>query len=89
MKALPYPAGLFLQEYIMDFNNMTVGMTVGEFFEDNGGKELLKELAPHLLKYPLKLFYRKKCGDVFPLITEKGLVSQDTANAIKAAIEEK
>lgn len=69
----------------MDFNNMTVG----EFFEDNGGKELLNELAPHLLKYPLKLFYKKKCGDVFPLITEKGLVSQDTANAIKAAIEEK
>ena len=69
----------------MDFNNMTVG----EFFEDNGGKELLKELAPNLLKYPLRLFYKKKCGDVFPLITEKGLVAQDTANAIKAAIEEK
>lgn len=69
----------------MDFNNMTVG----DFFEDNDGKELLMELAPHLLKYPLKLFYKKKCGEVFPLITEKGLVSQDTADKIKAAIEEK
>lgn len=69
----------------MDFNNMTVR----EFFEENGGRELCEQYAPNLLKYPLKLFYKKTCGEVFSIVTGKGLVPQDKADAIQAAIEAK
>lgn len=69
----------------MDFKNMTVK----DFFESNGGKELCEQYAPNLLKYPLKLFYKKTCGEIFSLVTSKGLVPQDKAAAIEAAIEAK
>ncbi len=69
----------------MDFKNMTVR----EFFEENGGRELCEQYAPNLLKYPLKLFYKKTCGEIFSLVTGKGLVPQDKADAIQAAIEAK
>ncbi|MEF2811837.1 MAG: hypothetical protein U0N60_05520 [Oscillospiraceae bacterium] len=39
----------------MDFKSMTVK----DFFEVNGGKELCEKYAPNLLKYPIKLFYKK------------------------------
>ena len=69
----------------MDFKNMTVR----DFFEVNGGKELCEQYAPNLLKYPLKLFYKKTCGEIFDLVSSKGLVPADKAAAIQAAIEAK
>ena len=45
----------------MDFKNMSVK----DFFEVNGGRELCQQYAPNLLKYPLKLFYKKTCGEIF------------------------
>ena len=66
----------------MDFKSMTVR----DFFEVNGGKELCEKYAPNLLKYPIKLFYKKTCGEVFLLVTEKGLIPPDKAAAIEAAI---
>ena len=69
----------------MDFKSMTVK----DFFEVNGGRELCEQYAPNLLKYPIKLFYKKTCGEVFDLVTSKGLVPADKAAAIEAAIKAK
>ena len=69
----------------MDFKSMTVK----DFFEVNGGKELCEQYAPNLLKYPLKLVYRKTCGEIFELVTSKGIVPADKAAAIEAAIKAK
>ena len=69
----------------MDFKSMTVK----DFFEVNGGRELCEQYAPNLLKYPLKLFYKKTCGEIFDLVTSKGLVPADKAAAIEAAIKAK
>ena len=65
----------------MDFKSMTVR----DFFEVNGGKELCEKYAPTLLKYPIKLFYKKNCGEIFDLVTSKGLIPADKAAAIEAA----
>ena len=54
----------------MDFKSMTVR----DFFEVNGGREL---------------FYKKTCGEIFDLVTSKGLIPADKAAAIEAAIKAK
>ena len=69
----------------MDFKSMTVK----DFFEVNGGKELCEKYAPNLLKYPIKLFYKKTSGEIFDLVTSKGLIPADKAAAIEAAIKAK
>lgn len=69
----------------MDFKSMTVR----DFFEVNGGRELFEKYAPNLLKYPIKLFYKKTCGEIFDLVTSKGLIPADKAAAIEAAIKAK
>ncbi len=69
----------------MDFKSMTVK----DFFEVNGGRELCEKYAPNLLKYTIKLFYKKTCGEIFDLVTSKGLVAADKAAAIEAAIKVK
>ena len=40
-------------------------MTVKEFIENNNGNALLEQYAPVLLKYPLKIFYKKCVGEAF------------------------
>ena len=69
----------------MDFKSLTVR----GFFEVNGGRELCEKYAPNLLKYPIKLFYKKTCGEIFDLVTSKGLIPADKAAAIEAAIKAK
>ena len=69
----------------MDFKSMTVR----DFFEVNGGRELCEKYAPNLLKYPIKLFYKKTCGEIFDLVTIKVLIPADKAAAIEAAIKAK
>ena len=69
----------------MDFKSMTVR----DFFEVIGGRELCEKYAPNLLKYPIKLFYKKTCGEIFDLVTSKGLIPADKAAAIEAAIKAK
>lgn len=64
-------------------------ITVKDFFEVYGGKELCEQYAPNLLKYPMKLFYKKKCGEIFDLIVEKRLVPADKIAAIEAALKAK
>lgn len=36
----------------------------------------VKELAPRLLKYPIKLPGRKKCGEIFDKIVAAGIVPE-------------
>ena len=51
--------------------------------------ESCAKYAPNLLKYPIKLFYKKTCGEIFDLVTSKGLIPADKAAAIEAAIKAK
>lgn len=69
----------------MDFRSTSVK----EFIENLGGKELMQEHTPNLLKYPLKLFYKKTCGDIFDLCMSKKLVTPEAAKALQDAFEAK
>ena len=69
----------------MDFRSLTAK----EFIEDYGGKELMQEYTPVLLKFPLKLFYKKTCGDIFDLVLKKGHVTPEAAKALQDAFEAK
>lgn len=69
----------------MDFRSMSVR----DFFEVNGGRELCGRFAPNLLKYPLKLFYKKSCGEIFDLVVNAGIVPEKNAASIQAAVEAK
>lgn len=69
----------------MDFRSTSVR----DFIEDLGGKELMQQYTPNLLKFPLKLFYKKTCGDIFDLCLKKGHVTQEAAEALQAAFEAK
>ena len=66
----------------MDFRSMSVR----DFFEVNGGRELCERFAP---KYPLKLFYKKSCGEIFDLVVNAGIVPEKNAASIQAAVEAK
>ena len=65
-------------------------MTVKEFIENHNGNALLEQYAPVLLKYPLKLFYKKSVGEAFGRIVDKGVLTDADAKAaltnIKAVI---
>lgn len=69
----------------MDFRRMSIE----DFFETNGGKEICEQFAPQILKYPIKLFYKKTCGELFDLCVSKDIIPADKAAAIQAAIEAK
>ena len=69
----------------MDFRSTSVK----DFIENYGGKELMQEYTPNLLKFPLKLFYKKTCGDIFDLCLKKKHVTPEQANAPQAAFEAK
>ena len=69
----------------MDFRSMSVR----DFFEVNGGRELCERFAPNLLKYPLKLFYKKSCGEIFDLVVNTGIVPEKNAASVQAAVEAK
>ena len=48
--------------------------------------EIIKQYAPNLMKYPIKLFNKKSCGEIFDLVVSKKLVPEDKAKAIEAEI---
>lgn len=62
-------------------------MTVKEFIENNNGNALLEQYAPVLLKYPLKLFYKKSVGEAFERIVNKGVLTDADAKAALANIK--
>ncbi len=45
----------------MDFRSLTVK----ELFDDPRTAAVVKEMAPQLLKYPVKMFNKKSCGEIF------------------------
>lgn len=66
----------------MNFRNLTVK----ECFDNPKCVEIIKQYAPNLTKYPVKLFSKKTCGEIFDLVVSKKLVPEDKARAIEEAI---
>ena len=68
----------------MDFRSMTVK----ECFDNPKTVAVIKELAPALMKYPIKLFNKKSCGEIFDLVVSKKIMPEDIAKQIEAKINE-
>lgn len=66
----------------MDFRSMTVK----ECFSNPKAVEIIKEHAPNIMKYPIKLFNSKKCGEIFDLVVSKKIVPEDVAKKIETEI---
>ena len=64
----------------MDFRSLTVK----ELFDNEAA--VIKEDAPQLLKYPIKMFNKKKCGEIFDKVVAAGIVPKDTAEKVEAKI---
>ncbi len=63
----------------MDFRSTTVK----DFFADERKAAIVKELAPNLMKYPIKLFNKKTCGEIFDLVVSKKIVPESVAKEIE------
>ncbi len=61
-------------------------LTVKEAFDNPTVKKIILDNAPNLGKYPIKLFNKKTCGEIFDLVVSKKLVPEDVAKKIEAAI---
>ena len=68
----------------MDFRSLSVK----ECFDNPKSANIVKELAPNLMKYPIKLFNKKSCGEIFDLVVSKKIVPEDAAKTIEAKINE-
>ena len=71
----------------MDFRSLSVK----DCFANPKCVEIIKQYAPNLMKYPIKLFNKKSfnkksCGEIFDLVVSKKLVPEDKAKAIEAEI---
>ena len=66
----------------MDFRSLTVK----ELFDNEKTAAVVKDLAPQLLKYPVKLFNKKSCGEIFDLVVSKKILPADTAKKIEEEI---
>lgn len=61
-------------------------LTVKECFDNPKTAAVVKELAPNLMKYPIKLFNKKSCGEIFDLVVSKKILPADTAKKIEEEI---
>ncbi|MER2152067.1 MAG: hypothetical protein ABS901_08380 [Candidatus Limivicinus sp.] len=66
----------------MDFRSMTVK----ECFDNPKCVEIIKAKAPNLMKYPIKLFNKKTCGEIFDRVVSKKILPESVAKEIEAAI---
>ena len=66
----------------MDFRSLSVK----ECFDNPKTANIVKELAPNLMKYPIKLFNKKSCGEIFDLVVSKKILPADTAKKIEEEI---
>ena len=66
----------------MDFRTMTVK----ECFDNAQCTAIIKAKAPNLMKYPIKLFNKKTCGEIFDLVVSKKIVPENAAKEIEAEI---
>ena len=63
-------------------------MTVKECFANPQCKAIIEKYAPQIMKYPIKLFNKKSCGEIFDLVVSKKIVPEDVAKTIEAKINE-
>ena len=63
-------------------------LTVKELFDNPQTAAVIKELAPQLLKYPIKMFNKKKCGEVFDKVVATKIVPEDIARQVEAKVNE-
>ena len=63
-------------------------MTVKECFANSQCKAIIEQYAPQIMKYPIKLFNKKSCGEIFDLVVSKKIVPEDVAKTIEAKINE-
>ena len=68
----------------MDFRSLTVK----DCFANPQCVEIIKKYAPNLMKYPIKLFNKKTCGNIFDLVVSKKIVPVDVAKTIENKINE-
>ena len=66
----------------MTFRNLTVK----ECFDNPKTAAVVKELAPNLLKYPIKLFNKKSCGEIFDKVVKGGIVPENIARQIEEKV---
>ena len=63
-------------------------MTVKDCFANHQCKAIIEQYAPQIMKYPIKLFNKKSCGEIFDLVVSKKIVPEDVAKTIEAKINE-
>ncbi len=61
-------------------------ITVKECFDNPKCVDIIKQYAPNIMKYPIKLFNKKTCGEVFDLVVSKKIVPEDVAKKVEEAI---
>ena len=66
----------------MDFRSISVK----DLFANEKAVAIIKELAPQIMKYPIKLFNKKTCGEIFDLVVSKKIVPENVAKEIEAKI---
>ena len=66
----------------MDFRSLTVK----ELFDNEKTAAVVRELAPQLLKYPVKLFNKKSCGEIFDKVVKAGIVPLDVAKKVEERV---
>ncbi len=66
----------------MDFRSMKVK----ELFANEQAAAVVKELAPNLMKYPIKLFNSKTCGEIFDRVVSAKIVPLDVAKQIEERV---
>ena len=66
----------------MDFRSLSVK----DCFANPKCVEIIKKYAPNLTKYPIKLFNKKSCGEIFDLVVSKKILPADTAKKIEEEI---
>ena len=68
----------------MDFRSTTVK----DMFANPQAVAIIQEYAPQIMKYPIKLFNKKTCGEIFDLVVSKKIVPEDVAKQVEAKINE-
>ncbi len=68
----------------MDFRSLTVK----DCFANPQCKAIIEKYAPQIMKYPIKLFNKKTCGEIFDLVVSKKILPEDVARTIEAKINE-
>lgn len=61
-------------------------LTVKDCFANDKCVAVIQKYAPQLMKYPIKLFNKKSCGEIFDLVVSKKIVPEDAAKKIESEI---